>query len=228
MIQANQLSKSFGEGESLVRALKEIDLRIEESEMVSIVGPSGCGKTTLLQVLSGIDEPTAGKVWINGFDVYGAKERDRSAFRLQHTGFVFQAFHLIPVLSALENVALPLIGQGIPSKKANELSRHALEQVGLESKLAALPAELSGGQNQRVAIARAIVSKPSVIWADEPTGALDTDTSHQIVGLLRHINLTMGTTIVIVTHDPKVAGQCDRIIRMENGRITAGAKKVSE
>ncbi|RXZ80733.1 ABC transporter ATP-binding protein [Paenibacillaceae bacterium] len=226
MIQAKQLSKVFGTGESQVRALKEIDLVIEKSEVVSIVGPSGCGKTTLLQVLSGIDPPTLGKVVIAGFDLYGAKEHERSSFRLHHTGFVFQSFHLIPVLSAAENVALPLIGQGMSAKKANALAREALIQVGLENKQTALPAQLSGGQNQRVAIARAIVAKPSVIWADEPTGALDTDTSHQIVGLLRQINRSSGTTIVIVTHDSQVAQQTDRIIHMENGRIVPGIKKV--
>ncbi|MFF2480017.1 ABC transporter ATP-binding protein [Paenibacillus sp. NPDC058071] len=227
MILAERLVKTYGTGESIVRALKEVDLVIDQGEMVSIVGPSGCGKTTLLQVLSGIEEPDSGIVTINGFSVYEVKDRERSAFRLQHTGFVFQAFHLIPVLSALENVALPLIGLGVSSRKANVQARQALEQVGLGQKLNAFPSELSGGQNQRVAIARAIVTRPSVIWADEPTGALDTDTSHQIVGLLRHINRTMGTTIVVVTHDAAVASECDRIIRMENGRIISGAQRVT-
>ncbi|MNI38001.1 Lipoprotein-releasing system ATP-binding protein LolD [compost metagenome] len=219
MIKANQLTKTFGAGESLVRALKEVNLVIEQGEMVSIVGPSGCGKTTLLHILSGIDDPTEGKVYIDGFDLYGAKEKARSAFRLTQMGFVFQSFHLIPVLTALENVALPLIGQGLSTKNANDKARAALKQVSLEDKLNSRPAQLSGGQNQRIAIARAIVSKPTVIWADEPTGSLDSHTSQQIVGLLRHINDTMGTTIVMVTHDLNISKQTDRIIRMQNGRI---------
>jgi len=219
MIQAKQLTKVYGAGESMVRALKEVNLDIEKGEMVSIVGPSGCGKSTLLHVLSGIDNPTEGKVHIDGFDLYGSKERDLSSFRLTQMGFVFQSFHLLPVLTALENVALPLIGQGFPTKNANENARAALKQVGLEDKLNSRPSQLSGGQNQRIAIARAIVSKPVVIWADEPTGALDSHTSQQIVGLLRHINETMGTTIVMVTHDISISQQTDRIICMENGRI---------
>lgn len=219
MIQADQLTKTFGSGGSMVRALREVDLSIARGEMVSIVGPSGCGKTTLLHVLSGIELPTEGRVVIDGFDLYGAAEKARSAFRLDKTGFVFQSFHLIPVLNALENVALPLIGQGVPSKKARDKAKIALTQVGLGDKLNARPTQLSGGQNQRIAIARAIVSDPVVLWADEPTGALDSQTSEQIVGLLRHINETMGTTIVMVTHDHNIAAQTDRTIRMENGRI---------
>lgn len=229
MIQADRLTKIFGSGGSMVRALREVDLTIAKGEMVSIVGPSGCGKTTLLHVLSGIELPTEGRVVIDGFDLYGAKEKARSAFRLDKTGFVFQSFHLIPVLNALENVALPLIGQGMPSKKAHHKAKTALTQVGLGDKLNARPTQLSGGQNQRIAIARAIVSDPIVLWADEPTGALDSQTSEQIVGLLRHINETMGTTIVMVTHDNRIAAQSDRTIRMENGRIIhygeAGAER---
>ncbi|MDQ0175673.1 ABC transporter ATP-binding protein [Bacillus chungangensis] len=219
MIKANQLTKIFGEGESMVRALKEVNLVIEKGEMVSIVGPSGCGKSTLLHVLSGIDDPTEGEVYIDGFDLYGAKDNKRSAFRLTKMGFVFQAFHLIPVLTALENVALPLIGQGLSTKEANDKARAALKQVGLEEKLYTRPGQLSGGQNQRIAIARAIVTEPAVIWADEPTGALDSQTAQQIVGLLRHINDTMGTTIVVVTHDLSISKQTDRIFSMKNGRI---------
>lgn len=219
MIQANGIAKTFGSGESAVRALREINLSIGKGEMISIVGPSGCGKTTLLHVLSGIEQPTDGKVIIDGFDLYGAREKARSAFRLHKTGFVFQSFHLIPVLTAIENVALPLIGLGMPTRRAKDKAKLALTQVGLADKLNSRPSQLSGGQNQRVAIARAIVTNPVVIWADEPTGALDSHTSEQIIGLLRHINDTMGTTIIIVTHDQGIAAQSDRIIRMENGRI---------
>lgn len=219
MIKANQLTKIFEEGESMVRALKEVNLVIEKGEMVSIVGPSGCGKSTLLHVLSGIDDPTEGEVYIDAFNLYGAKDNERSTFRLTKMGFVFQAFHLIPVLTALENVALPLIGQGLSTKEANDKARAALKQVGLEEKLYTRPAQLSGGQKQRIAIARAIVSEPAVIWADEPTGALDSQTAQQIIGLLRHISDTMGTTIVMVTRDLSVTKQSDRIFSMKNGRI---------
>lgn len=224
IIEAKQITKTFGTDGSMVRALKEIDLFIGRGEMVSIVGPSGCGKTTLLHVLSGIEQPTEGKVMIDGFDLYRAKEKRRSAFRLSKTGFVFQSFHLIPVLTAIENVALPLIGLGMSTRKAHDKASSALNKVGLADKLQSRPAQLSGGQNQRIAIARAIVTDPLVIWADEPTGALDSDTSKQIVGLLRHINEIAGTTIVMVTHDQGIAARTDRIIRMENGRVIYGGE----
>jgi len=223
MIQAQAITKQFGIGPTAVYALKEVDLTIETGAFVSISGPSGCGKTTLLHVLSGIEEPTAGKVFIQDKDLYGLKETARSDYRLRHTGFIFQSFHLLPVLSALENVTLPLLGLGMSAKEAAAAAQHALGLVGLPDKLKSRPSQLSGGQNQRVAIARAIASRPAVLWADEPTGALDTDTSQQIVGLLRQINLTLGTTIVMVTHDPGVAQQTDRIIRMANGRILPAA-----
>lgn len=219
MILANQLTKTFGKGSMLVNALKEIELHIAEGEMVSITGPSGCGKTTLLQILSGIETPTLGKVYIDGFDLHGAKEKIRDSFRLSHMGFIFQSYHLVPVLSAMENVALPLIGLGVSTKLANQRAKAALIQMGLADKLDSRPAMMSGGQNQRTAIARAIVTEPKVIWADEPTGALDSQTSLQIIGMLRHINETIGTTIVMVTHDANMASQTDRVIRMENGRI---------
>ena len=228
MIQATQVSKQFGAGESVVYALKDVDLSIAPGEFVSITGPSGCGKTTLLHVLSGIEEPTSGKVHLQGKDLYGIRENERSDYRLKHTGFVFQSFHLVPVLSAAENIALPLIGQGISTKQAATAAEHALQLVGLQGKGKARPSQLSGGQNQRVAIARAIVSRPAVLWADEPTGALDSDTSQQIVGLLRQINLTLKTTIVMVTHDAEVASQTDRVIRMVNGRIVTSSGQVAQ
>ncbi|MDF2670393.1 MAG: macrolide transporter ATP-binding protein [Paenibacillus sp.] len=220
MIRANQLTHTFGKESTLLYALKEVNLSISHGEMVSIIGPSGCGKTTLLQILSGIETPTSGEVYIDGFNLHEANEKKRDAFRLNHMGFIFQMYHLVPVLTAVENVALPLIGQGVSTKTANQRARAALAQVGLADKHEAYPAMMSGGQNQRTAIARAIVAEPKVIWADEPTGALDSQTSQQIIGLLRHINETMNTTIVMVTHDSQMAAQTDRIIRMENGRIT--------
>jgi len=219
IIQARRVSKTFGSGESATRALKEVSLTIAAGELVSIMGPSGCGKSTLLHVLAGIEKADEGEIWIDGVPVHTLNDRALSALRLNRMGFVFQQFHLIPVLTALENVALPLVAKGLPDRIAHRRAKTALEQVGLSDKAHRYPAELSGGQNQRVAIARALVGEPKIVWADEPTGALDSRTADMTIGLLRSINETHGTTIVIVTHDPAVAGRTDRIVRMENGRV---------
>jgi len=219
IIQARRVSKTFGSGESATRALKEVSLTIGAGELVSIMGPSGCGKSTLLHVLAGIEKADEGEIWIDGVPVHTLNDRALSALRLNRMGFVFQQFHLIPVLTALENVALPLVAKGLPDRIAHRRAKTALEQVGLSDKAHRYPAELSGGQNQRVAIARALVGEPKIVWADEPTGALDSRTADMTIGLLRSINETRGTTIVIVTHDPAVAGRTDRIVRMENGRV---------
>ena len=219
IIQARRVSKTFGSGESATRALKEVSLTIGAGELVSIMGPSGCGKSTLLHVLAGIEKADEGEIWIDGIPVHALNDRALSALRLNRMGFVFQQFHLIPVLTALENVALPLVAKGLPDRIAHRRAKTALEQVGLSDKAHRYPAELSGGQNQRVAIARALVGEPKIVWADEPTGALDSRTADMTIGLLRSINETRGTTIVIVTHDPAVAGRTDRIVRMENGRV---------
>jgi len=219
IIQARRVSKTFGSGESATRALKEVSLTIAAGELVSIMGPSGCGKSTLLHVLAGIEKADEGEIWIDGVPVHTLNDRALSALRLNRMGFVFQQFHLIPVLTALENVALPLVAKGLPDRIAHRRARTALEQVGLSDKAHRYPAELSGGQNQRVAIARALVGEPKIVWADEPTGAMDSRTADMTIGLLRSINETRGTTIVIVTHDPAVAHRTDRIVRMENGRV---------
>jgi len=220
LIEAVDVCKTFGSGPAATRALRDVCLTIEAGEVVAIMGPSGCGKSTLLHVLAGIERPDKGEVRIDGVPLHRLPERDRSRFRLERMGFVFQQYHLIPVLTALENVALPLVGRGVSSAEARERARAALELVGLGDQARRYPAELSGGQNQRIAIARAIVGDPIVIWADEPTGALDSDTARQTIGLLRSINERRGTTIVMVTHDRDVAAQAGRILRMENGRVT--------
>lgn len=219
MIQVVELSKTFGTGESATRALKEVSLSIEKGDIVSIMGPSGCGKSTLLHTMAGIEQADRGEIWIDGLALHILRDKPLSEYRLQQMGFVFQQYHLIPVLSALENVALPLIARGLSDKEAYSRAHRALEQVDLADKAARLPAELSGGQNQRVAIARAVVGSPKIIWADEPTGALDSHTAQLTIGLLKKINEIWGTTIVIVTHDPAIASFTNRVISMDNGRI---------
>ncbi|EFM10901.1 ABC transporter related protein [Paenibacillus curdlanolyticus YK9] len=225
MITVQQLCKTHGVGNAAVKALKDVSFSIERGEMVSIMGASGSGKTTLLQVLSGIDRIDSGEIWIDNTPIHGLNDKKLSEFRLKHMGFIFQAYHLIPVLSALENAMVPILARGESKKTAKEKAESALQQVGLGDKLDRLPSELSGGQNQRVAIARAIAGQPSVIWADEPTGALDTESSAQIIGLLGMLNQTLNTTIVIVTHDPNVAKATMRTIVMSNGRVTGGVEK---
>ena len=219
MIEAKEVRKSFGEGEAAVRALRGASLSIRKGEIAAVTGPSGCGKTTLLHVLSGIETADEGEIWIGGTPLHKKSDKEISKLRLERMGFVFQQYHLIEVLNVLENVSLPLIARGLPEKEAYRKAAAALELVGLSDKLAARPSELSGGQCQRTAIARAVAGEPEIIWADEPTGALDTDNARQVVGLLRKLNEALGTTVVIVTHDPNVAAAAHRIIRMENGRI---------
>lgn len=221
MIAAQAVRKNYGMAESaLTVALSGVDLHIQKGEMVSIMGPSGCGKSTLLYTLSGIESIDSGEIWFNEQPLHQMREKDVSALRLTSMGFVYQQYNLIPVLNVLDNVALPLISQGAKRSVAHKAAKAALENVMLSDKLKAMPYELSGGQAQRVAIARAIVHNPLVIWADEPTGALDTVTSEAIVNLLRKINTDKQVTVVIVTHDPLVAAATDRIICMEDGKLS--------
>lgn len=203
----------------MTRALKDVNLSIREGEVVAIMGPSGCGKSTLLHVLAGIEQPDSGEVWVDNVPLHEMKDGELSDFRLANMGFVFQQYHLIPVLSVLDNIALPLIARGMSEREANRKAKLALEQVGLADKAKHFPVQLSGGQNQRVAIARALVGQPRIIWADEPTGALDSQTAEAAIGLLLKANEWYGTTVVIVTHDPTVASRAGRLIRMDNGRV---------
>lgn len=203
----------------MTRALKDVNLSIREGEAVAIMGPSGCGKSTLLHVLAGIEQPDSGEVWVDNVPLHEMKDGELSDFRLANMGFVFQQYHLIPVLSVLDNIALPLIARGMSEREANRKAKLALEQVGLADKAKHFPVQLSGGQNQRVAIARALVGQPRIIWADEPTGALDSQTAEAAIGLLLKANEWYGTTVVIVTHDPTVASRAGRLIRMDNGRV---------
>jgi putative ABC transport system ATP-binding protein len=187
--------------------------------MIAIMGPSGCGKTTLLNVLSGIDEPTSGTVMIDNKSLFAVSDDERSRIRAEYLGFIFQDFNLLPVLSAVENVELPLLLLGKSATESRSTALEALKAVGLGDRSEHRPSELSGGQQQRVAIARAIVHSPSVILCDEPTGNLDSATSASVMSLLKSINKKMGTTFLLVTHDSDVAKQCSRVLRMEDGLI---------
>ncbi len=217
VMQATALWKIYASGESTVQAVRGVDVEIKEGEMIAIMGPSGCGKTTLLNVLSGIDEPNSGEVMIDGNPMYSVSDDKRTQMRAQNLGFIFQDFNLLPVLSAVENVELPLLLLGKSASESRKSALEALDSVGLADRSEHRPTELSGGQQQRVAIARAIVHHPKVILCDEPTGNLDSATSSTVMNLLKEINNKLGTTFLLVTHDKDVASQCTRILRMDDG-----------
>lgn len=227
-LQASNLWKLYQAGESTVEAVRGVDLTVDSGEMVAVMGPSGCGKTTLLNILSGIDEPSAGNVSVNGEPLYGISDNARTDLRGRQFGFIFQDFNLLPVLSAVENVELPLLLVGTSAGEARQQALEALTRVGLGDRSAHRPAELSGGQQQRVAVARAIVHRPSIILCDEPTGNLDTGTSGEVMRLLRSMNDEEGTTFLIVTHDEAIAAQCQRTIRMRDGLIQRPATPIAE
>lgn len=227
-LEANGLWKVYQTGESVVQAVCDVSLVLHPGDMVAVMGASGCGKTTLLNILSGIDEPSAGSVAVLGSSLYGVSDTVRTALRAKHFGFIFQDFNLLPVLSALENVELPLLLAGIPPHDASTRALEALEQVGLGERADHRPAELSGGQQQRVAVARAVVHQPAVILCDEPTGNLDSSTSEDVMSLLHNLNRTLGTTFLIVTHDETIARGCQRVITMNDGRIVSDDQKTLE
>ena len=222
IIRAESVKKSYDTGKVLVEALKGINLEVRRGEMVAIMGPSGCGKTTLLNTLSGLDEINAGVIEIDGLDLAGMNDRQRTSYRAANMGFVFQFYNLLPVLTAAENVEMPLLldkSRRLKTQKARQLALEALDAVGLADQANQLPAELSGGQRQRVTIARALVNKPAIVWADEPTGDLDSKTSQDIIDLMRRLNQENGQTFVIVTHSEEIGRQTDRIIWMRDGLI---------
>ena len=219
MVEARAVEKSYEAGGVRVRALRGANLSISLGEMVAVMGPSGCGKTTLLNVLSGLDEFEAGEVLLGGESISGMSDRRRTRFRAERMGFVFQTYNLIPVLSAVENIELPLLVAGAKPKRARERARSSLEQVGLADQANKRPAEMSGGQQQRVTVARSLVNDPAIVWADEPTGALDSETSGEIMDLLVRLNREEGHTFVLVTHDASVAHRAHRTIKMRDGRI---------
>ena len=219
-LECQGLWKLYEMGEEKIQAVRGINLSIEQGDMIAIMGPSGCGKTTLLNVLSGIDEPSAGQVMIAGNPLFGISDDERTNIRAKEMGFIFQKFHLLDVMTAIENVEVPLLLMGNSPANAREIATRALEKVGLVDRSKHRPSELSGGQQQRVSIARAIVHSPSVILCDEPTGNLDSETSNQVMSLLEEINQS-GTTVVIVTHDEEVAKRCNRTIRLRDGVIVS-------
>ncbi|QIM45541.1 ATP-binding cassette domain-containing protein [Streptococcus ruminicola] len=219
LIQLSNIVKSYRNGDQELNVLKGIDLTVYEGEFVAIMGPSGSGKSTLMNIIGLLDRPTSGDYSLNGTQVEELKEKELAKVRNQEIGFVFQQFFLLSKLSALQNVELPLVYAGVNSLKRRQLAKQFLEKVELSERMKHLPSELSGGQKQRVAIARALVNNPSIILADEPTGALDTKTSDQIMQLLTELNRE-GKTIVMVTHEPEIADFATRKIVIRDGEIT--------
>jgi len=219
MVEAQRVHKIYELNGLKVHALKDVNLLIEKGDMVAIMGPSGCGKTTLLNCLSGLDEPTSGIVKIEGIPLAQMNDNELSEYRATRMGFIFQSFNLLPVLTALENVELPLLVAGINEREARLRALSMLSSVDLEEWAHHKPFELSGGQQQQVAVARALISRPAIIWADEPTGNLDSTGADQITALLKRLNKANRQTFVIVTHDPSVAKTADRLISMKDGAI---------
>ncbi len=219
IISARQIHKTFRNGNIEVHALRGVDLTVATGEMVAIMGPSGCGKTTLLNCLSGLDDFDSGEVVIEGVDLRAMNDRKRTTYRAQRMGFIFQTFNLLPVITAVENVELPLLVGGVKLAEARRRAVAALDQVGLSDRGHHRPAELSGGQRQRVTIARALVNNPAIVWADEPTGNLDSKAANDILTVMRQLNKERGQTLVIVTHDLHIGELCDRIVRMQDGQI---------
>jgi putative ABC transport system ATP-binding protein len=217
MVRATRLRKLY-RGGAEVEALRGVDFEVGRGEMVAVVGPSGSGKTTLLNCLSGLDRFDTGQVWVDGRDLTAMSDRDRTAYRMRSMGFVFQAFNLLPVLTAAENAEIPLLLNGVRPKEARRRAIDALETLGMADRAGHRPDQLSGGEQQRVAVARALVHNPAVVWADEPTGNLDTEVTNVIIELLVRTN-RQGQTIVLVTHNPLVAERAARVVRMRDGRI---------
>jgi putative ABC transport system ATP-binding protein len=219
MINAQNVVKTYDTGTTRVQALRGIDFAVKRGEMVGVMGPSGCGKTTLLNCLSGLDDIDSGQIWLESKDLAEMKDKVRTDYRARRMGFVFQVYNLLPVLSAAENIELPLLVSGFKPKDARDKAMKALKTVDLEQWADHRPAELSGGQRQRVTIARSLVNDPAIIWADEPTGALDSKTAAEIMDLMRELNQQNGLTFVLVTHDHGVGERCDRIVHMRDGVI---------
>ena len=217
ILQTQGLKKYYGAGDTEVRALDGVDLAVERGEFVAIVGTSGSGKSTLLHMLGGLDRPTAGKVTVDGKDIFALKDEELTIFRRRKIGFVFQSYNLVPVLSVWENIVLPIQLDGRAVDET--FVREVVATLGLEKKLQSLPSQLSGGQQQRVAIARALATKPAILLADEPTGNLDSKTSQDVLGLMKVTSQKFGQTMVMITHNEEIAQLAGRIVRIEDGRI---------
>lgn len=217
ILRVENLVKVYGRGESEVHALDGVSFSVEQGEFVAVIGPSGSGKSTLLHVVGGVDRPTAGKVWVNGEDVYAQNEEKLAIFRRRQVGLIYQFYNLIPVLDVVENMTLPVLmdGRRVNQKRLEEL----LDVLGLKDRRHNLPSQLSGGQQQRVSIGRALMNAPTVVLADEPTGNLDSRNSAEIVQLLKESNRKYNQTLVVITHDESIALQADRILAIEDGKI---------
>jgi putative ABC transport system ATP-binding protein len=225
IIAVQDVHKTYDTGAVQVHALRGVSLVVPRGEMVAIMGPSGCGKTTLLNCMSGLDTVDAGTIRIAGRDLATLSDNAKTTFRARQMGFIFQFYNLLPVLSAVENVELPLIVSGVGTREARRRALEALAQVGLREWAGHRPAQLSGGQRQRVTIARALVNRPAIVWADEPTGDLDSQTADEIMTLMETLNRTQGQTFVIVTHDPGVGARCHRIVHMRDGQIVGEERR---
>lgn len=219
VIETRSLGRFYGEGDTLVRALQGIDIKIEQGEFTAIVGPSGSGKSTLLQLIGGLDNPNEGKVLLNDKAISDMSGRELSDFRRDHIGFIFQAYNLIPVLSAAENCEYIMLLQGLPASERKKRVYSMLKEVGLEGREDRLPGQLSGGQQQRVAVARAMVSRPDIILADEPTANLDSQTGVDLLDMMHDLNRRLGMTFVFSTHDPKIMERASRLIHIEDGKV---------
>ncbi len=226
-VEIHNLSKQYKLGQVTVNALQGINLELEKGEFVVVLGPSGSGKTTLLNIIGTLDKASSGKVLVDGRDLAKQSERELVEFRRKKISFVFQFFNLVPVLTAFENVELPLIISGVPKREAQERAVNLLKAVGLQDRVNHRPDELSGGQQQRVAIARALANKPSIVLADEPTGDLDTATGQQTMQLLLDLSKTQGTTVIVATHDQSILNLADRVLNMRDGQITSNQQTQS-
>ena len=219
IVRATGIHKTYDTGKVQVNALRGVDLSVGRGEMVAIMGPSGCGKTTMLNCLSGLDDVDSGQVVIEGVVLHELPDDERSDYRARNMGFVFQLYNLLPVLTSVENVEMPLLLSGIGATEARRRSMEMLERVGLDDRASHLPSELSGGQRQRVTIARALVNQPSIIWADEPTGDLDSETTNEIMDLIIELNRANQQSFILVTHSEEVGRMAHRIVRMRDGAI---------
>ena len=217
ILETQGLTKIYGSGETAVHALRGVDLTVENGEFVAIVGTSGSGKSTLLHMLGGLDRPTAGKVLVDGQDIFALKDEALTIFRRRRVGFVFQSYNLVPMLSVYENIVLPIQLDG--AKVDEDYVSEVIRTLGLSDRLHSLPNQLSGGQQQRVAIARALATKPAIVLADEPTGNLDSKTSQDVLGLMKVTSQRFGQTMVMITHNEEIAQLADRVVRVEDGRF---------